>query len=232
MSNAPNFQQFAAGIPPQAVPQTPTFGQPPAPQGPPPGFGQPPPMQQQPAPVAGGWSPQSAPVAAPPAGAPVFGAGAFAGAKLSADRYPNPVLDRDYILLIGDSWFQKGFKGYGWKVDFTVQACSTPDGSPQGFKTGLYQHWTMGDQVQNDKCIGKLLALCMCAFGFKDEAAYKTAVPHWAQILEAMQSKDQAVNQVGPNPLAGKYVRAHCRGTPDKKNPGQFHCEWFFSPAQ
>lgn len=238
---SPNWSQFASNGQPNAAPAPaapPPWSQPGVPAAPPPWAQpapQPAPAQFPAAAAPPAWSPQAAPVQAPTAQtAPVFGEGAFAGAKVGADRFPDPIPEHEYILEIGESWFNQGFKGQGFKVELTVRACSTPGGSPDGFQTGLYQSFTPGNQIQNGKCIGKMKALCMAALGFRTEPEFEKAVPNWPQLIHAMQDKTQQINAgFGPNPLKGRFVKGLVRtGAPKKDNPSERHVEWYFTPAQ
>jgi hypothetical protein len=207
-----NFQQFAGqGQAPQAAPpqqqqqfippqgaQPQQFAQPPMQQ---------PPMQQQQY-AQQPMQQQAQPLAAPGV---AFGPGAFDSVGLQGHQDPTPN-EGDYILEIADTVL-KTQNGRTHVTTLTViDNAGNPNASPIGAVVGCPQKLD-GSQWSFKYGTGAILAMTMAVAGFSDEALFKTHVPAWSPLLNAMCDNRQQLpgNPWGPNPLKGKRARCAVR---------------------
>lgn len=184
---------------------------------------------QQPQPLA---QPQGNPLQQQAQGAQ-FGPGAFDGTTVNGKQNPTPG-PGDYSFVI-ESTELKTFQGRTHVTDLTIVTSTNPafppgmvvscvkalDGSVWAFKYGS----------------GDVLAMAIAATGFRDEAAFKTGIPLWSPLLNAMcdAAQQQAGNPWGPNPLKARPIKARVvdSGAVIKRgrNAGKPIMNWLWEPA-
>jgi hypothetical protein len=204
-----SFQQFAGQAPAQGAPPPQQQQFAPAPQqfGPPQGA-QPQqfaPAQQQPQQYAP--APQQ-PLAAPGA---AFGPGAFDAVGLQGHQDPTPN-EGDYILEINDTVL-KTQNGRTHVTTLTViDNAGNPSATPVGAVVGCPQKLD-GSQWAFKYGTGAILAMTMAMTGFSDEATFKTAIPAWSPLMNAMCDNKQQLpgNPWLANPLKGRRARCAVR---------------------
>jgi hypothetical protein len=217
-----NFQQFAGQAPVQGAPPPQQQQFAPAPQqfGPPQGAQ---PQQFAPAPQQGFAQPMAAPAqnygpgpaAAQPLAAPgvAFGPGAFDSVGLQGHQDPTPN-EGDYILEVNDTVL-KTQNGRTHVTTLTViEANQATQQAPTlvGSVVGCPQKLD-GSQWSFKYGTGAILAMTMAMTGFTDEVQFKTQIPAWSPLLNAMcDNKQQLPGNPWPaNPLKGRRARCAVR---------------------
>lgn len=189
-----NFQQFAGGAPqPQTFPnQPPTQAQAPQPQT----F----PTQQ-------GGFPQVNPLAQTqqPAGA-AFGPGAFDQTTVTASQHPSAGPGSYEYEIVQTEL--KTYQGRTHVTDLKVIQSTNPS-FPPGMVVSVVKPLD-GNKWAFMYGASDVLQMTIAACGFKSETEFKTAVPAWSPLMNAMCDPKQqlAGNPWGPNPLAGRHVFA------------------------